>query len=131
MPSAQQAVLLVDDSVDTLEMYALALQLAGYRALTATNAERALGQLEHDHPDAVVTDILFHSGPDGWALIQQIRSNPATQPLPVVVLTGRVESAVAVNAKQAGCIAVLTKPCLPEDLVKVLQDVLRHGTAAV
>jgi CheY-like chemotaxis protein len=120
-----RSVLLVDDSVDTLEMYALGLEFAGYRPLTAADADSALGQLKNEHPDAVVTDLQLVGAGDGWELIRQIKNDPSTRPIPVVVLTGRIDAAIAVKARRAGCAAVLTKPCLPEELAHVLQQVLR------
>jgi CheY-like chemotaxis protein len=120
MPS----ILLVDDSPDTLEMYALGLAFAGYRPLIAADADSALGQVKSEHPDAVVTDLQLIGARDGWELIREIKSDPSTRPIPVVVLTGRTDSSIAASAQQAGCAAVLTKPCLPDELARVLQRVL-------
>ena len=61
-------ILIVDDSVDTAEMYALGLLHAGYRPLTASNVESAQCSVKLDRPHAIVTDLNL---PDcgGWALI--------------------------------------------------------------
>jgi len=122
--SAAQVVLLVDDSLDTLEMYALGLSFAGYRPLTAADADSALLQLQTEHPNAVVTDLMLVGARDGWELIREIKNDPSTRPIPVVVLTGRIDSAIAVDAQRVGCAAVLTKPCLPDHLAHVLQQIL-------
>ena len=53
----EPAVLLVDDSADTLEMYALGLAFAGFRPLTASDPQSALGQIRKERPAAVVTDL--------------------------------------------------------------------------
>ena len=124
MPSIDRAILLVDDSADTLEMYALGLAFAGYRPLTAVDAATALEQLKSEQPDAVVTDLALMGGGDGWELIRAIKSDPSTRPIPVVVLTGYVDPSITAEARQAGCVAVLIKPCLPDELAHVLQQVL-------
>jgi CheY-like chemotaxis protein len=121
------AILLVDDSEDTLEMYALGLSLAGYRVVTAQDAPSAIGQLSREPLDAVVTDLTF-PGTSGWDLIQAIRNDPSTQRLPVVVLTGHSTPSIASRAKQVGCAALLTKPCLPDELARTLHTVLPHQT---
>jgi|SRR5687767_3682655 two-component system cell cycle response regulator DivK len=122
-------VLLVDDSPDTLEMYAMGLAFAGHRALTASTAESALRQLGQEHPDAVVTDLHFAGGRDGWTLIQDIKREPSTRDIPIVVLTGDMGASVAHRARRAGCAALLTKPCLPDDLVEVLRRMMPHDAS--
>ena len=124
MSSSQPAILLIDDSADTLEMYALGLAFAGYRTLTASDHDSALGQLKREHPDAVVTDLQLVDGRGGWKLIEHIKNDPSTREIPIVVLTGHIDASIAADAERAGCAAVLTKPCLPEELANVLQRVL-------
>ena len=126
MSAAHQAVLLVDDSPDTLEMYALGLTHAGYRPITASDADTALGHLRTEQPDAVVTDLQL-IGRSGWLLIEAIRKDPATRQIPIIVLTGRSDPSITVNAKRVGCVAVLTKPCLPDELAHVLHRILPDG----
>ena len=122
--SMEQSVLLVDDSPDTLEMYTLGLAFAGFRLLTASDATSAIGQLRTEHPAAVVTDLLLVGGQGGWDLIDEIKKDPSTRQIPIVVLTGCSDSSIDVNAARLGCAAVLTKPCLPDDLADVLRRVL-------
>ena len=124
MPSGHQSVLLVDDSVDTLEMYALGLSFAGYRPLMAVDAASAIGQLEKEHPDVVVTDLQLLGGRSGWELIETIKTSTSKRNIPIVLLTGNIDDSITVNAQRVGCVAVVAKPCLPEDLVHVLQRVL-------
>jgi two-component system, OmpR family, phosphate regulon response regulator PhoB len=118
------SILLVDDSPDTVAMYALGLAHAGYRPLTALDASSALDQLKQEHPDAVVTDLQLVGGRSGWDLIEQIKHDASTRQIPVIVLTGRQDPSIAVTAQRAGCAAVLIKPCLPDELAHVLDRVL-------
>ena len=130
MSSSLRAVLIVDDSADTLEMYAIALSQAGYRPLTATDAESALLTLRSDPPNAVVTDLQFPRGIGGWGLIQELKNDAATREIPVIVLTGRTEPSIVADAQHAGCAAVVTKPCLPDDLARVIRQILPGGGTA-
>jgi CheY-like chemotaxis protein len=124
-PGEQRAVLLVDDSADTLEMYSLGLSQAGYRPLTASDADGALRKLSKEHPAAVITDLRLVGGAGGWELIDTIKRNPSTRQIPIVILTGQIDDSIATDAHRMGCVAVLTKPCLPDDLAHVLDRVLR------
>jgi two-component system, cell cycle response regulator DivK len=118
-----RSVLLVDESIDTLEMYKIGLAMAGFRALVACDAATALQKLHHERPVAVVTDVELGPLRDGWHLIEEIRNDPATRQIPVVVLTGRLDPAIQVDAYRAGCAAFVRKPLLPDELARVLQCV--------
>jgi CheY-like chemotaxis protein len=122
--SSPPAILLVDNSADTLEMYALGLSFAGYRPLTASDANMALYELRQQRPDAVVTEVHLDGGRDGWDLIAEIRNDPSISQIPVVVLTGWVGPSITLNAHRTGCAAILTKPCRPDELTNVLERVL-------
>jgi DNA-binding response OmpR family regulator len=54
-----RSVLLVDESIDTLEMYKTGLAMAGFRSLVASDAATALQKLHHERPVAVVTHLEF------------------------------------------------------------------------
>ena len=110
-------------------MYAVGLECAGYRPLTATGAAAALHLISSEPPDAVVTDLRL-AGVDGWDLVRSLKQKASTRRIPVVVLTGYTDSAVTVTARKAGCAAVITKPCLPDELVQVLQRIWSTDTAA-
>src|SRR3954467_15319511 len=112
-----RSVLLVDDSVDTVEMYALGLTYAGYRPLIACDAHSALNHLKQELPDAVVTDLQLVGRRGGkWDLINELKNESSTRQIPIIVLTGRSDPSIAITAKQVGCAAVVTKPCLPDEL---------------
>jgi DNA-binding response OmpR family regulator len=121
-------ILIVDDSVDQLDMYAAGLSEAGYRPLTATSAEAAVRTLTIDPPSLVVTDLQL-GGVEGWTLIRTLKGEPLTRSIPIVVLTGCCDPSVAILGREAGCAAVLIKPCLVDELVAVLRRLVPADTA--
>jgi DNA-binding response OmpR family regulator len=110
-------------------MYAVGLSQAGYRPLTATSAEAAVRTLKIDPVSAVVTDLHLR-GADGWALVADLKADPLTRSIPIVVLTGWPDASVAIMADAIGCATVLTKPCLPDELAAVLRRLLSATIAA-
>jgi CheY-like chemotaxis protein len=126
---APHTILIVDDSTDILDMYAVGLSQAGYRPLTATSVETAVRTLKIDAVSAVVTDLHLR-GADGWTLIADLKADPLTRSIPIVVLTGWPHSSVAAMAHAVGCASVLTKPCLPDELADVLRRLLSATIAA-
>jgi len=61
---------------------------------------------------------------DGWEATRRLKADKATADIPIVALTGHALAGILEGAKNAGCDAFITKPCLPEDLVKEIQKVL-------
>jgi CheY-like chemotaxis protein len=117
------SVLLVDDDLDTLELYAISLEFMGYQPLLASSVEEALVQLRQQPPDIVVTDLGI-SRQSGWDLIEVIKADPATRHIPVIVVTGFAEISVLSRAQRAGCAAILVKPCVPDLLADALHCLL-------
>jgi DNA-binding response OmpR family regulator len=126
---APHTILVVDDSVELLDIYASGLSQAGYRPLTATNAEAAVRRLKVDPACAVVTDLQL-GGVEGWALIRRLKADPFTRSIPIIVLTGCCDPSVAILGREVGCAAVLIKPCPPDELATVLRRLLPADTAA-
>ena len=126
---SRHSILIVDDSIDILDMYAVGLSLAGYRPLTATSAEAAGRILKIEPVSAIVTDLHLR-GADGWAFIAGLKADPLTRAIPVVVLTGWPDLSLAARARAFGCAAALTKPCLPDELAGVLRRLLTTTIAA-
>jgi CheY-like chemotaxis protein len=118
--SSHPTILLVADNPDTLEMYSVGLSFAGFRLLTTTRPEDVPSHLRRARPDAVVTDLVFSGSHTGWDLVNALKNDPTTRDIPVVVLSGDVDPSVSLKAAQSGCHAVLTKPCVPDELAQVL-----------
>jgi CheY-like chemotaxis protein len=116
-------VLLAEDDVDSREMYAFALDLAGFRTVQAANGEEALERLAATRPDIVVTDLSLPRV-DGFELCQRLKADPATSHVPVLVLTGSSRGEDVDRAHAAGCARVLVKPFAPDHLAREISDVL-------
>jgi CheY-like chemotaxis protein len=82
------SVLVVDDDPDIRGLLARELTTAGFHVQTARDGAEALEQLAHERPAAVVLDLIMGE-PDGFEVLYRIRDDPATRPLPVLILTGK------------------------------------------
>ena len=108
------SVLLVDPYDDSRELYGTVLQSLGFRVHATTNTDDAR-ELIHQ-ADVLVTGVQVPGRLDGLELTRWIRAQPATQTMPIVVLTASAYPADEQAARTAGCDVFLTKPCLPLDL---------------
>ena len=115
-------VLLVEDHADTRQMYAEFLRLS-FEVLEARTGDEAMSIVEQQKPDVIVTDVSL-PGISGLELAAQVRARPALQRTPIVCVSGYGGDEFEEQARQAGCSRTLLKPCLPDDLVRTITDVL-------
>jgi CheY-like chemotaxis protein len=121
--SERPCVLLVDDYPDAREMYSEYLQYSGFDVIEAGNGIEALQQAVEREPDIILMDLSLPVM-DGWEATRRLKADERTASIPVVALTGHALAGISEGAKRAGCDAFVTKPCLPEDLVKEIRRIL-------
>jgi CheY-like chemotaxis protein len=113
-------VLLVEDDRDTREMYCEYLRFSGMDVSQARNGRGALVRAAACPPDVVVTDIAMPEM-DGLELARRLRGQAATHDVPIIAVSGQASE----RAREAGADVVLDKPCAPDDLLHVIEDVLK------
>jgi len=119
-------VLLVEDDLDGRRMYADWLSEAGFRVDQAHNGLQALERAFDSRPDVVVTDLNI-PGIDGFELTRRLKRDARTRDVPVLAVTGYAAFASdPERARRAGCDAVLSKPCSPEDLEAAIRGLIRE-----
>ena len=109
-------VLAVDDSRFALDMIEFTLSAAGYRVLTAPGGREALEMMGRHPVDLAIVDINM-PGMDGYTLIRRIRSDPAWEEMPIVILTTEMEARDKQKGFEAGANAYLVKPVSPDEMV--------------
>jgi DNA-binding NtrC family response regulator len=118
---APAKVLIVEDDADVRLAREEALQLAGIEVLAAASAERAKTMLEPHFSGVVVTTMRL-AGMDGLQVLQFARGLDAD--LPVIMIAGHSDAALAVEAMRGGAYDVIEKPFSPEHLVEVVKRAL-------
>ena len=116
-------VLVVDDYPDAREMYSEYLEYCGFEVVQAANGMEALQRAIETQPDIILMDLSLPVM-DGWEATRRLKADKRTVNIPVVALTGHALAGISEGARKAGCDAFVTKPCLPEDLVKEIRRVL-------
>ena len=121
-------VLLVDDSVEQRDLYALMLEPTA-SVITASRGDEALA-LAHTGPfDAIVLDVMM-PGMNGWDVCRRLKEDPATSAIPVLILTSLDGVEAAEPGHRAGAAAVLMKPCPAERLAVAIEDAIRWHVAS-
>jgi CheY-like chemotaxis protein len=116
-------VLVVEDYDDAREMYAAYLQFSGFDVEAASNGVEAVEKAHELLPDIVLMDLALPRM-DGWEATRRLKGDDLTRHIPIVALTGHALAGHAEGARQAGCDAFVTKPCLPDALVVQIKRLL-------
>jgi CheY-like chemotaxis protein len=113
-------VLVVDDDPVIVELLVLNLELEGHEAITAKDGHEALAIARGAGPDLLLLDVMM-PGLDGFGVCRELRKDPSTADLPVVLLSARAQESDLVRGTAAGADAYVTKPFDPFDLVRLLE----------
>jgi two-component system, cell cycle response regulator DivK len=120
-------VLVVDDVAHGREIFAEYLEFRGFRVATAADGQEAIDRAFELRPDVILMDLSLPRV-DGWEATRRLKQDERTRAIPIIALTAHALAAAHDKAKEVGCDAVVTKPCLPRDLE---QEVRRQLEARV
>ncbi|MBA3496878.1 MAG: type II/IV secretion system protein [Gemmatimonadales bacterium] len=119
-------VLLVEDEEQLRRVIKDLLEREGYIVTEARDGVQALDQVDRHAPDVIVLDLNL-PGLDGYSVLQQLRSRPATRAIPVMVLTAKGDEDNEVRVFELGADDFLTKPFRARALSARLEAILgRH-----
>jgi len=116
-------VLIVEDYDDARSMYVEYLRMSGFRVAEAANGVDALRRAFELLPDVILMDLALPRL-DGWEATRQLKADGRTRHIPIVALTGHALASHVEGARQAGCDAFVSKPCLPDALVHQIRRML-------
>jgi CheY-like chemotaxis protein len=117
-------ILIIDDEDDIREVAALSLEtVAGWDVVTANSGAQGLLRAAEHQPDAVLLDVMM-PGMDGPTTFRELRKNPATARIPVILLTAKVQSNDQRRFADLGVNAILFKPFDPLTLAQQISDAL-------
>lgn len=121
-------VLLVEDFDDAREMYAEYLEFNGLRVAGAADAVRGLQMANELQPSIILMDAAL-PGLSGWDAIKELKANPRTKHIPVLMMTGHVLGDARDRALAAGADGFIPKPCLPDELTRQIVATLSKDQA--
>jgi len=118
-------ILVVEDEPAIFELLKVNLVDAGYEVRGAPDAESAHAALRAGVPDLMLLDWML-PGQSGLALAKQLRADPRTRELPIIMVTARTEEADKVAGLEAWVDDYVTKPFSPRELTARIKAVLRR-----
>lgn len=121
----QPHVLVIEDSASVRRLIEVCLRVLDVRISAVSDGTTGIAAIKDALPDVVVLDIGL-PGLDGWEVLTQLRADPATEHLKVLVLTAHAQPEMADRAAKGGADAFMTKPFRPLDLREQVEKLLNR-----
>lgn len=117
-------ILIIDDEPDIREATQVCLEIArGWEVLTAGSSAEGIAKAVAEQPDAVLLDVMMPDR-DGLDTFAQMRADPVTRHIPVILLTAKAQPADRRRYLQLEVAAVITKPYDPMTLADQIAAIL-------
>jgi CheY-like chemotaxis protein len=118
-------ILIVDDQEEIRELVDVTLRIGDYLIWQAASGEQALALAHSEHPDLILLDVMMpNSSMDGFEVCRQLKSDPKTTDIHIVMLTARGQEADMEMGRQAGADDYFTKPFSPLQLMNKVEELL-------
>lgn len=113
---SEYKILIVDDVISNVLLLKVLLANEKFQIATAANGQQALDQVDKEHPDLVLLDVMM---PDmnGYEVAQKLKANPQTKDIPIIFLTALNSTADIVKGFQVGGNDFISKPFNKEELI--------------
>ncbi len=121
---ATKRILVVDNEEYIQEVAKISLEtVAGWEVLTASSGLEGIKKAEIDQPDVILLDIMMPEM-DGMTTLSKLQANPATQAIPVIFLTAKVQASDRLRYAQMGMTTAIAKPFNPLELAREIANAL-------
>jgi two-component system phosphate regulon response regulator PhoB len=122
-----EAILIVDDEQDVLDLLVYNLQKAGYKIVTARDGTAALQKARDEVPSLIILDLMLPQM-DGTEVCRHLKADPRTAHIPIIMLTAKAEEVDRVVGLELGADDYVTKPFSPREVSLRVKSVLRRAS---
>lgn len=122
-------IMIVEDNQVIVELLERRITRQGYRVVTCLDSEAALRMCREEKPDLVILDILM-PGRSGWEIMEDLKSDPDTSSIPVIVSTVKNRPEDVEKARELQAADYIAKPYVFGDLLERIEKILGGGKAS-
>jgi two-component system alkaline phosphatase synthesis response regulator PhoP len=118
-----QKILVCDDEANIRNIMDFSLEAEGFLVVSADDGDTALQAAISEEPDLIILDVMM-PGADGLSVCRELKQNPRTRHIPVLMLTARAARSDREAGLAAGADEYVTKPFSPQRLVQKVNELL-------
>lgn len=126
---AKKTVFIVEDEEDIIELISFNLKREGYAVKVAMDGDDAIEDIPRVMPDIVLLDLML-PGVDGLEVCRNLKRNPQTEGIPIVMVTAKGEESDIVSGLELGADDYITKPFSMKILIARIRSVMRRPARA-
>ncbi len=125
----QKKILVIEDDPATSRLVDYSLRHEGYQVFTASNGLDGIRKAHNEIPDLIILDVML-PGIDGFEICHQLRSEPDTNKLPILMFSAKAQEIDKNTGLKVGADDYLSKPAAPADIVSHVEALLAKKTHA-
>lgn len=126
--NTKKIILCIEDENEMIDLIRLILTRRGFEVIGATSGASGLEIIRDTRPDLILLDLMMPEM-DGWEVYQQIKSDEASQNIPVIVVTAKAQSIDRVLGLHIAKVDdYITKPFSPQEILDSIESVLNRKT---
>lgn len=119
-----KSILVIDDEEDVKEIAQMGLEMAAdWHVITARSGKEGLNLAQSSQPEVILLDLMMPEW-DGKETLKQLKGNPHTAMIPVILMTAKTQSAIATELCALDLAGVITKPFRPLQLPEKITEIL-------
>jgi len=124
MDESIKRVVYVEDEVELIDLVRLILGRKGYEVIGADGGREGLDTIRKELPDLVLLDLMMPDM-DGWDVYQQMKGEPSTRSIPVIIVTAKAQNIDKVLGLHIARVDdYISKPFSPQELIESVEKVL-------
>jgi len=116
-------ILIADDKPEVVELVRVSLEEEDYEIIDASNGKETLKRARLEKPDLILLDVVMPKM-DGFEVCRQLKKDPQTQEIPIIMLTAKGQEVDKEKARQLGASDYITKPFSPSALLTSVEEIL-------
>jgi CheY-like chemotaxis protein len=124
---ASNLILVIDDEIETIDLLRAALSRRGYEVVGLTDGERGLEYIRDRKPALLLLDLMMPRV-SGYDICRELRADPQTADLPIIVLSASGTMLAETNALAAGANQFVLKPVSIKTLTSLIESALQSNT---
>ena len=123
-------ILVIEDDPGSLRLTQYTLEHKGFEVITARDGLEGLRKAQNEQPDLIILDVML-PGKDGFEICYNLRSEPRTTKLPILMLSAKAREADKDTGLKVGADSYLSKPIAPSEIIRNVERLLERKTSVM